>query len=296
MYFRSTLLIAAALAICATPDLPGVRLPVPTRVSMAALDGPSIAEVFVGITGHNDKRSDRLDDAAKLALIRYVDGEYAKCLQPLPHEKDGFKVQVGKPLNMKELQYELRHDGAIANPGDTVQITAIEFRGKEIAVQINGGARKKFHLREHLQIGMGNLPAPPMADHPNEGRGTTIILDYGRPVPNLSPDELKHDLAILLDFSRHSAAVNWFDSLPPDIQQAIREHRAIVGMDAEMVIAALGRADHKVRERNQQGQDTETWIYGTPPAKTVFVIFIQEKVARVEVFNDPGSKSANNSN
>ncbi|HKS68084.1 MAG TPA: hypothetical protein VJR26_12665 [Candidatus Acidoferrales bacterium] len=297
MYLRSTILTAAAVAICAAvPDLPGIHLPFPPRLTMDALNAPPVAEVLVGITGHDEKHSSRLGDAGKLAIIRYVDGEYAKALQPLPHEKDGFKVAVGKPLNMKELQYELRHEGAIANPGDTVQITSIEFRGKEIAVQINGGGKKKFHLREHLQVGMGNLPAPPMADHPNEGRGTTIILDYGRAVPDLSPDDLKHDLSALLDFSKHSAAVNWFDSLPPDIQQAIREHRAIVGMDQEMVIAALGRAGHKVRERNTKGEDTETWIYGNPPAKTVFVVFINEKVSRVEVFNDPSPKSADNSN
>jgi hypothetical protein len=83
--------------------------------------------------------------------------------------------------------------------------------------------------------------------------------------------------------------VNWFDTLPAPVQQAIREHRAIVGMDQEMVIAALGRPEHKVRERDEQGNETEDWIYGTPPAKTTFVTFIGEKVTRVKVFNDPNS-------
>jgi len=293
MYFRSILLMTAALTICADlPDLPRIQLPFPTSLNMQAFDGSSVAEVFVGVIGQDKQVSGRLGEQEKLAIIRYVDGEYAKVLQPLPHEKEGFKVAVGKPLNMKSLQYELRHQGAIANPGDTVQITKIEFHARDIAVQINGGGKTKFHLRQHLQVGIGNLPPPQMADNSNEGHGTTIILEYGRPVPDLSPDELKHDLSVLLDFSKHSAAVNWFDSLPPNVQQAIRDHRAIVGMDQEMVIAALGRADHKVRERNTQGEDTETWIYGTPPAKTVFVIFIHEKVSRVEVFNDPGSSQS----
>lgn len=276
MYFRSTLLIAAAFALCpATPALP--PFPPPAR--------PHQLQV------HSPQRSDRLSEQGKLALVRYVDGEYAKALQALPHSKDGFKVAVGKPLNMKEITYDLRHEGVCANPGDTVQITKLEFHSKDIAVQINGGGKVKFHLREHLQVGMGNLPPPQTQDHPGEGRGTTIILDYGRPVPDLTPDELKHDLSMLLDFSKHSAAVNWFDSLPPNIQQAIRDHRAVVGMDEEMVIAALGRADRKVRERNQEGEQTTTWIYGTPPAKTTFVIFLHEKVSKVEVFNDPNSPS-----
>jgi hypothetical protein len=275
MCLRTIPLIAAAFALCpATPAVPRTAAP------------PAQLEV------HSPQRSDRLSEEGKLAIVRYVDGEYAKALQPLPHEKNGFKVAVGKPLNAKELQYELRHDGVCANPGDTVQITKIDFHSKDIAVQINGGGKMKFHLREHLQVGIGDVAPPPMADHPNEGRGTTIILDYGRPVPDLTPDDLKHDLSLLLDFSKHSAAVNWFDSLPSNIQQAIRDHRAVVGMDEEMVIAALGRADRKVRERNAQGEDTTTWIYGNPPAKTVFVVFIHEKVAKVEVFNDPNSPNS----
>ncbi len=276
MGFRSILLMAAAFALWsagvpATPASPQLQV-------------------------HSPKESNgRLSEQGKLDLVRYVDGEYAKVLIPLPHEKSGFKVVVGKPLNVKDLQYELRHNGAIANPGDTVQITKLEFHAKDIAVQINGGGRKKFHLREHLQVSMGGgMSGPPVADHPNEGRGTTIILDYGRPVPDLTPDQLKEQLSQLLDFSKHSAAVNWFDTLPPKVQQAIREHRAIVGMDEEMVIAALGRADHKVREQNAQGENTTTWIYGTPPAKTVFVIFIHEKVSKVQVYNDPNSPNSAN--
>jgi hypothetical protein len=298
MYLRSLLLIAATLTISAgVPDLPTFRTPFPSALTMQPFDGPSVAEVFVGIVGQDKESSSRLGEQEKLAIIRYVDGEYAKALQPLPHEKEGFKVTVGKPLNKKALENELRHQGAIANPGDTVQITKIEFHARDIAVQINGGGRKKFHLRQHLQVEVGNsMPAAPAEDNPNEGRGTTIILEYGRSVPELSPDQLKQDLSMLLDFSKHSAAVNWFDSLPPNVQQAIRDHRAIVGMDEEMVIAALGRADHKVRERNAEGEDTETWIYGTPPAKTVFVVFIHEKVSRVETFNDPGSQSPTSQN
>jgi hypothetical protein len=277
MCFRSTLLIAAALAFC-------------SYASKSAASPTPLPAPQAQVQSH---KSDHLSEGAKLDLVRYVDGEYAKCLQALPHEKTGFKVTVGKPLNTKELQWELRHDGVIANPGDTIQITKLEFHAKDVAVQINGGGRMKFHLRDHLQVGMGPyLPDEPMDDHPNEGRGTTIILDYPHGVPDLTPEELKADLALLLDFSKHSAAVNWFDTLPKPVQQAIREHRAIVGMDEEMVIAALGRADHKVYEKNEQGQNTTTWIYGTPPAKTVFVIFMHEKVSKVEVFNDPGAPNS----
>ena len=101
----------------------------------------------------------------------------------------------------------------------------------------------------------------------------------------MSPEDLKQELSALLDFSKHSATVNWIDTLPPQFQRGIKNRQAVVGMDREMVIAALGRPGRKVRERNRQGDETEDWIYGDPPAKTVFVTFEGDKVIRVEEFD-----------
>jgi hypothetical protein len=75
------------------------------------------------------------------------------------------------------------------------------------------------------------------------------------------------------------------ETLPPQFQQAIKDHQAIVGMDSEMVMAAMGRPDHKVRERDPDGKETEDWIYGTPPAKTTFVTFAGDNVVRVKEFD-----------
>ena len=91
---------------------------------------------------------------------------------------------------------------------------------------------------------------------------------------------------MLLDFSQqHSATVNWIDTLAPQFQQAIKDERAVVGMDSEMVLAAMGRPEHKVRERDSEGHDTEDWIYGTPPSKTTFVTFEGNTVIRVKEYN-----------
>ncbi len=82
----------------------------------------------------------------------------------------------------------------------------------------------------------------------------------------MSPDDLKRDLGVFLDFSKeHSASVNWIDTIPPKFKDAIQDHRAVIGMDSEMVMAAMGRPDHKVRERDPSGTETEDWIYGSPP-------------------------------
>ena len=221
--------------------------------------------------------------------MRYVSGEFAKAVQPIPGGKKGFKVPAGKSLDPQSLRDAVRLWGAAANPGDTVQITKLEFRSSEILVEINGGGKKHFHLREHLQvgIGMGNTGATSTpGSHPGEGLGGTLILEYGRAVPDMSPDDLKSDLSLLLDFSKeHSAAVNWIDTLPPQYQEAIKNHKAVEGMDHEMVLAAMGRPDKKVRQRDPAGNETEDWIYGTPPALITFVTFIGDNVVRVKEFD-----------
>jgi len=233
------------------------------------------------------RSSEPLKPESRILLIRYVDGEFAKLVQSLPSGKKGFRIAPGKPIDKQKLSDALRLYGTAASQGDTVQITGVEFRSQEVVFQINGGGKKKFHWRQHLQVGVGNVQTPPPETAgPPQVAGATLILDYGRPVPDMSPDDLKSDLSAFFDFSKqHSAAVNWVDTLPPLFQDAIKDHRAVVGMDQEMVLAAMGRPEHKVREKSPEGNETEDWIYGSPPARTTFVTFAGDTVIRVQEFN-----------
>jgi hypothetical protein len=123
--------------------------------------------------------------------------------------------------------------------------------------------------------------------------GIRLVLDFDRPLPEMTPEELKLYLSSVLDFSKQrSAAVQWVDSQPPEIRAAITEHRAEVGMDADQVLAALGRAERKVRERADDGTDVEDWIYGQPPGKTIFVRFAKDKVIRVTQYPLPIASAA----
>lgn len=298
MHLRSIVIASVLLATCPdVRDLSRFRTPLVATPDLETgeFDGPPGAganargEVFMAVPSQKANPSEPLQEQSRLAIIRYVDGEFAKVVEPLPGGKKGFKVQAGKPIDKTYLSNQLRFNGTSANPGDTVQITKIEFRAKEILFEINGGGKRKFHWREHVSVGVG--PTEPMQQpavtDPNEGRGCTIVLDYGRTVPDMSPDDVKHDLSVLLDFTKeHSAAVNWVDTLPPQFKKAIEDHHALVGMDDEMVVAALGRPDKKVRERDPNtGDETEDWIYGNPPSKTTFVTFSHDKVVKVEEFN-----------
>jgi len=291
MEVRFTLVLAAALSLAA--DLSGVT---PFRATDPEVRGTSssvlvAADGSVLVTGAQGQGSASpskdLQPQSRLLLIRYVDGEFAKAVQPLPGGKHGFKVPAGKQVDKQKLSDALRLYGIAANPGDTVQITGMEIRSQQILIQINGGGKKHFHLRDHLQVGIGNMSTEePVYATRSEPAGATLVLEYGRAVPDMSPDDLKRDLAVFLDFSKqHSAAVNWVETLPPQFQQAIKDHQAIVGMDSEMVMAAMGRPDHKVRERDPDGKETEDWIYGTPPAKTTFVTFAGDNVVRVKEFD-----------
>jgi hypothetical protein len=101
----------------------------------------------------------------------------------------------------------------------------------------------------------------------------------------MNPDELKQLLSPFLNFARErSAAVQWFDTLPPEMKKAIQDRKPVVGMDREEVVAAIGKPDHKVRERDSEGNDIEDWIYGQPPSKTVFVRFTGDHVTSIKQF------------
>jgi len=235
-----------------------------------------------------------LQETSKLALIRYVSGEFAKAVKPLPAGKEGFHVNVGKPLETEMLDRAVATHGPAVNTGDKVQITRLEFRDHQIIVDVNGGGRGKKHWRDHLQIGLGGGGYPTMQPASTQdqgppgmqpGMGSTIFLEFNKPLPDITPDELKQLLSPFLNFAKErSAAVQWFDTLPPETKKAIQDRRPMVGMDREELVAAIGKPDHKVRERDSDGNDIEDWIYGQPPSKTVFVRFVGDHVTSIKQF------------
>jgi hypothetical protein len=248
-------------------------------------------------TASTDGAKKNLQESSKLELIRYVSGEFAKAAKSLPAGKEGFLQYVQKPLNQELLERAVATHGAAVHAGDHVQITKLEFREHTIVVDVNGGGRGKRHFLDHLQVsGPGGTTSSPTMRTPNgneqtgppglqPGAGSTLFLEFSKTIPDLSPQELKQLLAPFLDFTKQrSAAVQWFDTLPPDIKKAIQERTPRVGMDREMVVAAIGKPGHKVRERDTDGTEIEDWIYGTPPDRTVFVRFTGEKVTSIKQF------------
>jgi hypothetical protein len=234
--------------------------------------------------------SGKLTEDGKLAIVRQVDGEFAKAVQPLPSIKSGFLLRPGQKIDQQALKSALIMSLPAANPGDKVQITGIKFKRKEIVVNINGGSNphENWRNRIHLSVGMPFPTVQPVAQNQPPGIqriGSTLILDFGRAVPNVSPAQVKQYLSPFLNFAgQPSAAKAWIDTIPPQFRQAITQRKAVVGMNKQMVMAALGETGRKVREFQPDGTETEDWIYGNPPGTTIFVTFIGDKVVRVRQF------------
>jgi hypothetical protein len=241
------------------------------------------------------QKNANLTEPSKLALIRYVSGEFAKVRKPIPGGKEGFVLYTDKPLNQEYLDRVVSTHGAAINTGDNAQITKLEFREHTIIVDINGGGRPKHNWRDHIQLGMGGPSQVPQTTTTTAqeqgpagfqpGAGGTLYVQFPKNIPDLSPDDLKNILSPFLDFAKErSAAVHWIDTLPPEMKKAITERHPILGMDREEVVAAIGKPDRKVRERDAEGYDTEDWIYGHPPDKTVFVHFRGDKVSSIKQY------------
>jgi hypothetical protein len=325
--FRRTVLSAAAIAVFAVVSVsshasprpqmsPSMDVPqnsvraglnqstaasAPTQATAQTMSAPGDDDIVLGPNAIKGNLSQPITEDMKVQILRYIDGEFGKAARALPGKTDGFTIHVGKPIDGQHYQDALRLQGTAISEGDPVQITRVIFEPKRIILQLNGGAKKKFHLMDHLQVGLGGDPdpgdiAPPVdsSARRGEGLGAVIVLDYDKPLPDVSPNDIKEELSPLIDFSKvHSAAVNWVETLPPAFQDAIRDHKALPGMDQQTVIAAIGRPDQKIREANADGVETESWIYGNPPAQTTFVTFIGEKVAKVEVCGGPQAEGTN---
>ena len=297
MKLRYPILASVLAAGVAFADVPVTSLRPPKRPVETPTGElpvfPELLQVSVQQAAPARERAEKLQPRSRLELIRYVAGEFARAVAPLPAGKKGYRHSAGNPVDEDALRRATGSAGAAANPGDQVQITKLEFRGNEIWVDVNGGGRKKKSWRERISIGVGGGPSTSASQTSDQqggpggyqGLGSTLILDYGRDIPDLTPEDLKQHLAGFMDFSKQrSAAVHWVETLPKEFQDAIREKRAVVGMDREMVVAAIGKPERKVRERDLDGLETEDWIYGHPPSQTIFVKFAGDKVVAVREY------------
>ena len=89
---------------------------------------------------------------------------------------------------------------------------------------------------------------------------------FDKAVPAMQAAELKKLLAPILDFEKRSATEQVVESLPPEIQTAVKEKRAIEGMDRDQVILALGKPGRRFGKR-RKASTRKTGSTASLPAK-----------------------------
>jgi hypothetical protein len=294
--------LAMATALVLSPEVSGALHSQPQQNQSNEQSSPvtlPASGTASGAPQQTPEKDGPLQEESRIQILRFVDGEFARLLTSLPGGRKGFHFRAGEPIDPNALHKAIQSSGAALNTGDNVQITKLEFLGKGIQIDLNGGGRKQGSWKDHVKMEIG-LPTQPIGTSTQTSRsdaprpvlstkknGATVFLDFDRTLPDMTPDQVKQYLSVVLDFSKQrSAAVQYTETLPPKVQEAIAQKRAEVGMDRDEVIAALGRPERKVREREPDGAETEDWIYGRPPARTTFVRFTGEKVSQVDSYPD----------
>lgn len=235
----------------------------------------------------------RMSGDTRFAVIRFLQSETVYVRRPFPMGTKGLTLKAGGVVTPDgaELWGLVSQHGAAARPGDRVLITGVEVREDRIVFEINGGPRKKKKWWQHIQIqgAGGSAPLDQDAGSPVNPRGSVVALVFDGYVPEMTVEHVKELLAPVFDFSVHSSAQVYTDSLPPRVREAIKNHEVLVGMNRELAQMAKGRPPRKIRER-EGTQDYEEWIYGDPPQDVEFVRFVGDEVMRVEIMKVTGEK------
>jgi hypothetical protein len=262
-----------------------------TAVLVSAL---AIAPAFAGDSPDNHSQAQNtahITTAQRIDLVRGLQSEFVFIRRTFPMGLKGLTIKDGKVTpDENGVRNAVAANGLAARPGDKAQITNVELRDKSIVFEINGGPKKKTKWYQHISVGVGGNEAPISQAPEGVARGSVLTLEFERSIPALSVDQIKKMLEPVFDFSGHSAAELYVKQFPPEVQNALKDHKVLVGMNKELVNEARGRPDQRLHEKDGSGKDYEEWIYGVPPQEVTFVRFSGDEVSQVEVMQVDGQK------
>ncbi len=233
-----------------------------------------------------------LREPTRMALIRGLNAEFIYLRRTFPITKDGLTLKHGvlKPEGA-ELRKMIAEHGAAGRPGDKGQISDVQFKGNSVIFELNGGGKKKVHWYQRIQVG-GAGGMTPIAEQPDGSmpHGSILTLEFDKFVPDVTVDQMKQLLMPVFDFSSRTALKSYTDTLPPKVKQAIESHEVLVGMNHEMVTVAKGRPQNRIRERDENNNEFEEWVYGTPPQQVDFIRFVKDEVVQVKTMTVDGKR------
>lgn len=226
-------------------------------------------------------RAGKLTFDERVELTRGLTAEYATVKQFLPRSKKALPFEASGTYDKKAWEVAGKQLGPAARVGDLVQITKVAIEDDKILLEINHGMKSGTKWYQRIEVGMGTRTTPIATGNSNAPGGTNIAILFHKPLAGIKAADVKKILAPVLDFEKRTATELYAETLPPEVQKAIKEKRVTEGMDRDQVALALGRPTHKSRE-TQEGLEVEHWIFGTPPGKIVFVTFNGNKVIKVK--------------
>jgi hypothetical protein len=233
--------------------------------------------VFVLAGLADDPKRLRTED--KVTLLRGLTSEYATSRILIPASKKPLVIEEDGSMEEKAWQEANKKRGVAVRTGDLVQFTKVQINDDNITLQLNGGVGgRKWY--QGIEVGMGNRVGPVANQAVLAPGGSNITLRFPKDKPPRTMEEAREFLDTVFDFNQRSAAEQYMESLPEEVQEAIKEERAINGMDRNMVTLALGKPRQKVRE-TKDGIELEDWIYGQPPGRIIFITFDGDEVVEV---------------
>jgi hypothetical protein len=216
----------------------------------------------------------------RIELTRGLMAEYGTVKVLLPRSRKPLEFDAKTGYDKNQWAAIAKESGPAARTGDQVQITKVDLEDDKIVLQINGGFKGGHKWYDNVQVGMGGT-APIAGNRSNAPGGTSIAILFHQPLEPVKAAAIKKMLATVIDFESHSVTEIYSETLPPKVQQAIKDKRVTEGMNRDQVVMALGRPAHKSRE-TKDGLDVEDWVYGTPPGRITFVTFNGDKVIKVK--------------
>lgn len=227
-----------------------------------------------------------LTPQSRAFLIRGLTAEYATLKKALPRGLDGLHIKTSGEIDERALGIQLANNGPAVRPGELVQVTRLVFKNETVVFEINGGGKKKRKWYQRIEVGMGGRTTPVNQQQVEVPTGSSITLNFGGPLPDLTVEQVKQYLAPVLDFSQRSASLVLTEAWPPEIQEAVKNHEIKGGMTRDMVLASRGKPERKIREKKGQVEQ-ETWVYGNIPSKILLVVFENDEVVEARQFT-PG--------
>jgi hypothetical protein len=276
------LAVASTSAQVITVDTGGGKGPV-------ASSGP-VDRQFQQITPtHVDLPRTEMDPKTRILLERDLQSEQGFANRPFPRGHKGLTLEANGKLSPAGVNYlnMVVNEGLSAKPGSRVVVTDIKIDKSRIVLDFDGGPDAKHRFLRHIQISAGPEMGDPDLDpslinQQGDPAGSRVTIVFPGYVPVVTAAQVKALLAPLISFDVKTPIQAYTDTLPTALKDAILDHKALVGMNTEMLMFAKGQPDKKSREMDEQ-MPFEEWIYGVPPEEVDFVRVNGNRVIRVEI-------------